>query len=125
MGLNTSKRGEAVMKVLRMQFARIGSWTLDVLVGTGDGGGENEGRYGIHATLEKENPRYLRKRCMGHLSWNVTQAAIEAMPEVKKEVQSIAAYLSDGITWSRLRGLLTRGVADGGLGLMQPLGQES
>ena len=62
---------------------------------------------------------------MGHLSWNVTQAAIEAMPEVKKEVRRSATYLSDGITWSRLRGLLTRGVADGGLGLMQPLGQES
>ena len=62
---------------------------------------------------------------MGHISWNVTQAAIEAMPEVKKEVQSIAAYLSDGITWSRLRGLLTRGVADGGLGLLHPLANES
>ena len=57
---------------------------------------------------------------MGHLSWNVTQAAIEAMPEVKKEMQSVATYLSDGITWSRLRGLLTRGVADGGLGLIHP-----
>ena len=48
-----SKRGEDVMKVLGMQFARIQSWVQDLLVGTGDGGGENEGRQSIHATLDK------------------------------------------------------------------------
>ena len=120
-----SKHGQAVMEVLRKQFARIGCFTMDLLVGTGDGGGENEGRRGIHATLENENPGYTRKRCMGHLSWNVTKALLDAMPEVEKEVQCIAAYLSDGITWSRIRGLVTRSRADGGLGLMEPLGREA
>ena len=62
---------------------------------------------------------------MGHLSWNVTKALLDAMPEVEKEVQCIVAYLSDGITWSRIRGLVTRSRADGGLGLMEPMGREA
>ena len=62
---------------------------------------------------------------MGNFSWNVTKALLDAMPEVEKEVQCIAAYLSDGITWSRIRGLVTRSRADGGLGLMEPLGREA
>ena len=117
-----SKHGQAVLNVLRMQFARIGAYSMDLLVGTGDGGGENEGRRGIHATLEEEIPGYIRKRCMGHLSWNVAAALLAAMPDVEKDVKLIAAYLGDGITWSRLRGLATRSRADGGLGLMDPLG---
>ena len=62
---------------------------------------------------------------MSHLSWNVTKALLDAMPEVEKEVQCSAAYLSDGITWSRIRGLVTRSRADGGLGLMEPMGREA
>ena len=62
---------------------------------------------------------------MSHLSWNVTKALLEAMPEVEKEEQGIAAYLSDGITWSRIRGLVSRSRADGGLGLMEPMGREA
>ena len=62
---------------------------------------------------------------MAHLSWNVAKALLDAMPQVEKEVQCIAAYLSDGVTWSRLRGLVTRSRTDGGLGLMGPMGQEA
>ena len=86
-----SKHGQAVMEVLRKELARIGCSTMDLLVGTGDGGGENEGHRGIHATLEQENLGYTKKRCMSHLSWNVPKALLDAMPEVEKEVQCIAA----------------------------------
>ena len=47
------------------------------------------------------------------------------MPDVEKDVKLIAAYLGDGITWSRLRGLATRSRANGGLGIMEPLGAEA
>ena len=62
---------------------------------------------------------------MRHLSWNVTKALLDAMPEVEKEVQCTSAYPSDGITWSRIRGLVTRSRADGGIGLMEPMGREA
>ena len=68
------------MNVLRKQLARIGAYSLDLLCGTGDGGGENEGHRRIHATLESDILGYMRKRCTIHLRWNVAIALLAAMP---------------------------------------------
>ena len=62
---------------------------------------------------------------MDHLSWNVATALIKAMPEVLADVKAIAAYLSDGITWTRLRTLATTSRADGGLELMVPMSMQT
>ena len=50
------KKGVDVSKVIEMQLNRVGLSAYDVVSGTGDGGGENEGHHGIHAYFENMNP---------------------------------------------------------------------
>ncbi len=50
------KTGEDLIKVLDKQLGRLGLSKADIVSGTRDGGGENEGRQGFHAILEGSNP---------------------------------------------------------------------
>jgi hypothetical protein len=113
-----AKDGATVMHALDLQLSRIGCSRLDLVSGTGDGGGENEGGSGIHGLIERENGLYIRRRCLGHISWRVADAGIAAMGQSHKEVGKLCAYLREGITWRRLQALATQPVGAGGLGLM-------
>ena len=103
------KRGSDVSRILEKQLARVGLNSYDVVSGTGDGGGENEGQTGIHAHFG-----YVRHRCLPHISWRTCDAAIRTSG---LNYRSLAAYMNEGITWSRLQELATTRVAEGGLGL--------
>ena len=56
------KKGTDVSQVLEKQLARIGLTCFDVVSGTGDGGGENEGQSGIHSHFENLCPGCVRHR---------------------------------------------------------------
>ena len=45
------KTGGGTLAVIEKQLGRLGMTRYDVVSGTGDGGGENEGSAGIHALL--------------------------------------------------------------------------
>ena len=113
------KTGEDLIKVLDKQLARFGLSRADVISGTGDGGGENEGKGGFHATFERANPSYARRRCIAHISWRASDQAIMAAFEIIEDYKAIAAYLTDGVTWARLRALATKAIEDGGLALFR------
>ena len=69
------KDGLVVTGVVRKQLARLGLSDLDIVSGTGDGGGENGGSYdGLHTLLEAAAPGYVRRRCMHHIAWTVLKA---------------------------------------------------
>ena len=89
---------------------------FDVVSCTGDGGGENEGQHGIHAFFENLCPGYVRRRCLPHIAWRTSDMAINAS---SLDYRSLAAYLVDGITWSRLRNLAVKSKAAGGLALFK------
>ena len=110
------KKGADVSRVIEKQLARIGLSAFDVVSGTGDGGGENEGSQGVHAYFENLNPGYVRRRCLPHIAWRTCDAAIKASG---LSYRALAAYLTEGITWTRLRELATRTMADGGLNLFR------
>ena len=46
------KKGVDVSRIIEKQLARLGLSCFDVTAGTGDGGGENEGRQGVHAYFD-------------------------------------------------------------------------
>ena len=108
------KRGTDVSHVVDKQLARQGLNAYDVVGGTGDGGGENEGHQGLHAHYESLNPGYVRKRCVPHISWRTCDMAIRASG---LDYKALAAYLVEGVTWSRLREIAVKAPADGGLQL--------
>ena len=108
------KKGTDVSRILEKQLARVGLNTFDVVAGTGDGGGENEGHQGVHAHFENLNPGYVRHRCLPHIAWRTADQAISASGLSYK---NLAAYLVEGITWNRFREIATRAPADGGLSL--------
>ena len=108
------KKGADVSRVLEKQLQRLGLNHGDVVSGTGDGGGENEGHQGVHAYFEDLNPGYVRRRCLPHIAWRTCDQAIGASGLSYK---ALAAHLVEGITWHRLRELATRKVLEGGLGL--------
>ena len=110
------KKGKDVSRVMEKQWARVGLNVYDVNSGTGDGGGENEGHQGIHAHFENLNPAYVRRRCLPHISWRTCDMAIKASG---LDYRSLAAYLVEGVTWSRLREIATKAPADGGLQLFR------
>ena len=110
------KKGVDVSRVIEKQLARVGLNSFDVVAGTGDGGGENEGQHGVHAYFENLNPGYVRRRCLPHISWRTCDVAIRVSG---LDYKALAAYFVEGITWSRLRELATRDPADGGLGLFR------
>ena len=110
------KKGVDVSRVIEKQLGRVGLNGFDVVSGTGDGGGENEGSQGVHAYFENLCPGYVRRRCLPHIAWRTCDVAIRASG---LNYRALAAYMTEGITWTRLRELATRAVADGGLGLFR------
>ena len=101
------KDGVTVMGVLDKQLMRPGMSRYEVFNVVGDGGGENEGSSGIHATMETEVPGYVRRRCLGHVAWRVADAMLDEWDQYT-DVKTSCNYMSDGITWSRYRPLPQR-----------------
>ena len=56
------KKGTDVSRVLERQLSRVRLSLFDVVSGTGDGGGENEGASGIHGHFEHLSLGYVRRR---------------------------------------------------------------
>ena len=108
------KKGVDVSRITEKQLGRVGLNCFDVVSGTGDGGGENEGHQGVHAYFENLNPGYVRRRCIPHISWRTCDMAISSSG---LDYKALAAYLCEGVTWSRLREIATKGPGQGGLGL--------
>ncbi len=113
------KDGASVMRVISKQLNRLGLSEADIVSGVGDGGGENEGMSGVHACFESSNPSYIRRRCLGHLSWRAADAGINAQDASFKQLRQLVAYVHDGITLRRLKVLATTPLAEGGLGLLR------
>ena len=111
------KDGASVMHVLEKQLDRIGLGRYDVFSGTGDGGGENEGANGIHATFEEAMPGYVRRRCLGHISWRSAEAGFPSMGNVREGWKAISRHLHEGGVWARLKIAATASVDYGGLAL--------
>ena len=115
------KDGPGVMAVIDKQLLTLGLSRYDCVNMVGDGGGENEGQArGIHAIMEAEVPGYVRRRCLGHLAWRVADAVIAEVPDYKV-LKRLAEYLGEGSTWTRLQGLASLPVLEGGLGLCEEL----
>ena len=72
------KKGVDVSRIIEKQLGRLGLNCFDVVSGTGDGGGENEGYQGVHAYFENLNPGYVRRRCLPHIAWRTCDQAIRA-----------------------------------------------
>ena len=108
------KKGTDVSQVLEKQLGRIGLNCYDVVSGTGDGGGENEGHTGIHSHFENLSPGYVRRRCLPHIAWRTADQAIRASG---LDYKALCSYLCEGITWTRLREIAVRAPRDGGLGM--------
>ena len=111
-----TKKGADVSRILEKQLARVGLNCYDVVTCTGDGGGENEGSSGVHAHFENLCPGYVRRRCLPHIAWRTCDMAIRTSG---LDYRALCVYLTDGITWSRLREIATRDPRDGGLQLFQ------
>ena len=111
------KTGADTLKAINSQTERVGVYNADYVSGTGDGGGENEGAFGVHALLEESNPDYAARRCLPHFSWRTFTAGTKAMnPHFKKGV-ALNTYLRQQITWSRLQAIAVQPKSSGGLGL--------
>ena len=108
------KKGIDVGGVIEKQLARVGLNVNDVVASTRDGGGENEGHQGIHSHFENLSSGYVRHRCLPHIAWRTADMAIRASG---LDYRSLAAYLVDGVSWSRLRAIATTTEAQGGLNL--------
>jgi hypothetical protein len=113
------KKGSDLWALLERQLARVGLNTSDVVSGTGDGGGENEGEDGCHAGFEQQSSGYVRRRCLPHISWRVAAQAIEASTTDDLQYKPLCTYLGEGVTWSRLRAIAVLPRAAGGLGLFR------
>lgn len=113
------KKGSDLWAILERQLARVGLSTSDVVSGTGDGGGENEGEEGCHAGFEQQSSGYVRRRCLPHISWRVAAQAIEASSTDDLQYKPLCTYLGEGITWSRLRAIAVLPREAGGLGLFR------
>ena len=94
------KKGVDVQRILEKQLGRLGLNCYDVCSGTGDGGGENEGQHGVHAYFENLSPGYVRRRCLSHIAWRTCDVAIRVS---SLSYKNLVSYLTDGITWFRLR----------------------
>ena len=107
------KKGVDVHRILDKQLERLGLSSFDVVSCTGDGGGENEGGSGVHSQFEYQNPGYARRRCLPHIAWRTCDQAIQA---ASLDYKSLASYMVEGVTWSRLSSLAQQPVDKGGLG---------
>ena len=114
-----AKDGATVSKIVAMQLGRLGCNLADIVSGTSDGGGENEGRMGVHALIEDHNPLYVRRRGLEHLSWNFCSAGIAAAGQLCKDLKSLNTYLTEGVTWQRLKEIAVCSVERGGHFQMQ------
>ena len=110
------KKGTDVCRVIGKQFTRWGLPMSEVVAATGDGGGENLGKEGIHAYFESLSPGYVRRRCLPHIAWRTADMAIRASG---LDYKTLAAYLVEGITWNRLKGIGTKTRNAGGLQLFK------
>eukprot|EP00959_Pyramimonas_sp_CCMP1952_P195990 4097993-Pyramimonas_sp.AAC.1 len=81
------KDGQSVLNVLEKQWETVGMNRYDFFSGSGDGGGENEGAGGIHATMEDVSHSYVRRRCLGHWGWRNAGAAMSEDEKLVSEVQ--------------------------------------
>ena len=116
-----AKDGQTVVSVIGKQLSRLGLSLADIVSGTGDGGGENEGMLGVHATLERDvgDGSYVRRRCLGHLSWRSADAGLDSMGVYHKETQAICNYIHDGITFRRLQSIASQPLHSSGLNLFR------
>ena len=80
-------------------------------------GGKNEGEHGIHARFEEAVPRYVRRRCIAHMSWRSAEAAFPKMGNVREGWTPISRHLHDGGAWARLKIAAITPVDYGGLAL--------
>ena len=101
------KTGACTFEIIERQLGRVGLTSLDLVSGTGDGGGENEGTCGIHALIEICTPSYVRRRCFAHLPWRVANAGLQEIPH-QAATEAICTYLRDGVTWTRLHAIATQ-----------------
>ena len=108
------KDGATVAKIVTMQLARMGCSLADVVSGSTDGGGENEGCQGAHGLIEEYSPLYVRRRGLEHLSWNFCSAGLAASGDMCKHMRQLSAYLRDGVTWQRLKDIAVTTPAQGG-----------
>jgi hypothetical protein len=108
------KQGVDVTAIIGKQLARLGMSPFDVVSCTGDGGGENEGSSGVHAHFEDLNNGYVRRRCLPHIAWRTMEMA---MRESNLDYKALAAYMVEGITWSRFRDIAIKDHHIGGLKL--------
>ena len=115
-----AKDGATVTKVVQKQLARFGLTDADMVSGTGDGGGENEGHLGgVHQHMEEVQPSYVRRRCLNHVAWAVCRAGLEESGRTSQDAEKIGTYLAQGLTWFSMKALAVKPVVQGGLGLMQ------
>jgi len=114
-----TKKGTDVFRVVERQLEKLGLNTYDVVSGTGDGGGENEGEHGLHAQFEALSPGYVRRRCLAHIAWRTADMALAQAKDLGVTYKPLCVYLTDGITWSRLRAIAVNRQADGGLALFR------
>lgn len=109
--------GRGLIQILEKQLGRVGCTLADVVSASTDGGGENIGKEGLHASLQQMDLGYVRRRGLEHLSWRVCDAGLAAAGELVREYKALANYLHDGITWTRLQAIATLPENLGGLGL--------
>lgn len=116
------KTGKHVLSVCEKQWARLGLYKDDVVAGTGDGGGENEGAAGVHSILEKHsNGTYVRRRCLAHLPWRVADQGLAEMDsdgqDQLKKLKAISSYLHESGTWNRMKAISVLPVESGGIAM--------
>ena len=112
-----AKDGATVHKILCLQLERLGCSVADLVSGSTDGGGENEGKEGVHALIEEVCPLYVRRRGLEHLAWNYCSAGLSACSDLCHAYRDLSTYLHEGVTWSRLKQIATSPDRLGGLGL--------
>ena len=113
-----AKDGRTATGVVQKQLARLNLSLMDIVSGTGDGGGENEGIGGVHQSIEDEQPSYVRRRCLTHIAWTICKQGLKETD--CKVYESICTYLNSAqsTTWFQLKALAVLPREDGGLGLL-------
>ena len=111
------KDGTSVLKVLERQFGRYDINLYDMVGGSGDGGGENEGVGGVHSVLETMTEAYVRRRCLQHVGWTNAKSGLNEFPEHKADLECIHTYFNSATTWNRLKTIAVSPPSQGGVSL--------
>ena len=111
------KDGLSVLKVLERQFGRYDINLYDMVGGSGDGGGENEGVGGVHSVLETMTDAYVRRRCLQHVGWTNAKSDLNEFPEHKADLECIHTYFNSATTWNRLKTIAVSPPSQGGVSL--------